>query len=392
VANKRNPNRHALVAIALTALVALGVIVPFQLAGATDGGRAARRPQTTATQTVTATRTVTSMATVTATVTATVPGPTVTVTAQPPQSTSTTTANPTSTAKPTSTATATSTPTATSTATATSTPTTTSTPTATSTPTGLPAPASWPNASTTGVPAGVALTAYTGPMTVTQAGAVIDAKTITGSITIAAPNVTISRSQVNGFVGVGDGGSLIIKDTRINIGDRPGTGLGEHDFTALRIHVTGGNRSVNCYSDCTIRDSYVHGQFADPTGVYHESGIRMGERTNVIHNTIACDAPAYKEAGCSAGLTGYGDFNPVADNLIQDNWFKQTLSGGTCAYGGASGGKAYSNDSHDVRFINNIFERGTSGNCGIWFAILDYDDNAPGTVFSGNTWDNGGAV
>ncbi len=76
------------------------------------------------------------------------------------------------------------------------------------------------------MPAGVALTAYTGPMTVTQAGAVIDAKTITGSITIAAPNVTISRSQVNGFVGVEDGGSLIIKDTRINIGDRPRHGPG----------------------------------------------------------------------------------------------------------------------------------------------------------------------
>ncbi len=118
----------------------------------------------------------------------------------------------------------------------------------------------------------------------------------------------------------------------------------------------------------------------------------MGERTTLIHNTIACDAPAIQDAGCSAGLTGYGDFNPVADNLIQDNWFKQTLSGGTCAYGGASGGKPYSDASHDVRFINNVFERGSSGNCGIWFAIFDFDENAPGNVLSGNTWDNGGTV
>ena len=79
----------------------------------------------------------------------------------------------------------------------------------------------------------------------------------------------------------------------------------------------------------------------------------------------------------------------MANNLIENNWFPYTPSGGTCAYGGASGGKPYSNDSHDVRFIDNVFERGASGNCGIWFAIFDFDLSRPGNVMSGNVWDDG---
>ena len=36
--------------------------------------------------------------------------------------------------------------------------------------------------------------------------------------------------------------------------------------------MTGGSRSINCYADCTVKDSYVNDQYADKTGVSHESG------------------------------------------------------------------------------------------------------------------------
>lgn len=270
----------------------------------------------------------------------------------------------------------------------------TSTPTATPTPT--PTPTGFPNAGNTGVPAGVALTAYTGPMTVTQAGAVIDAKSISGSLTIAAPNVTVSRSSIVGSVGVGSGGSLRITDSMIDAGNKEGTGLGENDFVAERIHVIGGNRSINCAEDCTVKDSYVHGQFKDLSGYYHESGIRMGINSQILHNTIACDAPdVAPEAGCSAPLTGYGDFGPVQNNLIQGNLFKATPAW-FCAYGGSSAGKPYSNDARDIRFIDNVFERRANSErgttCGYWFSVADFNTSAPGNVFSGNTYVGGGVV
>jgi hypothetical protein len=249
----------------------------------------------------------------------------------------------------------------------------------------------WPDETNTGVPAGTALSAYNGPMTISQDNAVVDAKTVDGALGVSGKNVTISRSSITGSVYVVGDGSLTITDSFIDAGDYVNTGLGEVNFTALRVHIIGGNRSINCAENCTVRDSYVHGQFTDNEGLAHESGIRMGLGSTIVHNTIACDAPNIEEAGCSAGLTGYGDFGPVQNNLIQDNWFRET-PGGACAYGGSSAGKPYSDDARDIRFIDNVFERGKTGNCGIWFAVTDFDPQAPGNVWSGNTWDTGGNV
>lgn len=255
-----------------------------------------------------------------------------------------------------------------------------------------PTNSAWPNADNTGVPAGTALTPYTGPSTITTAGTVIDAKQISGGLDIRAANVTVSRSSITGNVTVGGSGSLTITDTDIDAGDRAGTGLESANYTAVRVHVVGGNRSMYCANNCTIRDSYVHGQMTDETGVYHESGIRMEQNTTLIHNTITCDAPNVPpDAGCSAGLTGYGDFAPVRDNLIQNNLFLPS-TGGACAYGGSSGGKPYSGDAANIRFIDNVFSRGPGGKCGYYFPVTDFLRNAPGNVWSGNVWDNGGTV
>ena len=148
---------------------------------------------------------------------------------------------------------------------------------------------------------------------------------------------------------------------------------------------------MHCYRNCTIEDSYVHDQMEDPSGVYHESGIRMGQNAVIRHNTISCDAPNFPpDAGCSAPLTGYGDFAPVRNNLIEANLFVAT-TGGTCAYGGSTLGKPYSAQTRDIRFVNNTFQRG-DGRCGYWFPISAFDSSASGNVWSGNVWDNGGTV
>src|SRR4051794_38016304 len=53
-----------------------------------------------------------------------------------------------------------------------------------------------PDATTTGPQAGVTLTPYKGPMTITTPGAVIENVTINGQLTIAAPNVTIKNCVI----------------------------------------------------------------------------------------------------------------------------------------------------------------------------------------------------
>ncbi|GAB3744829.1 right-handed parallel beta-helix repeat-containing protein [Microlunatus parietis] len=249
-----------------------------------------------------------------------------------------------------------------------------------------------PNEDTTGVPAGTKLTAYTGPETITENGTVIDGKTVDGALIIRAANVTVRNSIINGSITTDEdstGFSFTIVDSEVRIGNNEGTGIGAVNFTVLRVEVTGGNRSMNCWKNCDIRDSYVHGQFRDETGVAHESGIRMGAGGKIIGNTIICDAPDVPpDAGCSASLTGYGDFAAVRDMEIRGNLIGAT-TGGFCAYGGSSGGKPFSDGARDIRFIDNIFERGPGGKCGFWGAITDFDSNAPGNIWEGNRWDDG---
>jgi hypothetical protein len=259
----------------------------------------------------------------------------------------------------------------------------------------------WPGASNTGVPAGTTLSAYTGPCTITANNTVIDAKTINCDLTIQAANVQVKRSKINGSIGTDEnstGYSFTISDSEIDAGNRASTGVGSINFTATRLHIYGGNRSVHCYNNCTITDSYVHGQFKDPSGTFHESGIRMGQSATITHNTILCDAPDVPpDGGCSADLTGYGDFAPVQNNIIARNLFMPT-TGGYCAYGGSSLGKPYSGQTNHITYKDNVFKRGTNLSqhggytCAYYGAITSFDTGAPGNVWSNNTWDDGSAL
>ena len=211
------------------------------------------------------------------------------------------------------------------------------------------------------------------------------------ALSVRAKGVVISRSIVNGTVYADTNGSasFTIRDSEVRIGDRMGTGIGDGYFTAQRVEVTGGNRSINCFVNCTVEGSYVHGQFRDASGAAHESGIRMGSGSVIRGNTIACDAPDVPpDAGCSAALTGYGDFATVQNNTIERNLFLAT-TGGYCAYGGSTQGKPYSAGVKNIRFVDNVFQRGGRGTCGYYGAITSFDSSAPGNVWSGNTWDDG---
>ena len=159
-------------------------------------------------------------------------------------------------------------------------------------------------------------------------------------------------------------------------------------FTVLRTEITGGNSGGWC-SDCTIQDSYIHGQYNTQGEGYHESGYRMDQRTRLIHNAIACDAvEGPNGGGCSAALTGYGDFQPVVDNL-DSNLFLPSQHAAFCAYGGSSGGKPYTNQTRGIVFTNNVFSRGPNGKCAAYGPITDFDSSRPGNRWEGNRWDDG---
>jgi hypothetical protein len=262
----------------------------------------------------------------------------------------------------------------------------------------------FPGPARTGVPAGVELSPYTGPCRITTPNTVIDSKIVNCYLDIYAPNVQIRNTLVNGRVWVDNptqGGSFTITDSTIDAGAVDGShndgnsAIGKSHFTATRVETIRGIRGIWCEYDCTVQDSYVHGQDADESGKAHESGIRMGSGApgagqRIAHTTIACDAPDVPpDAGCSAGLTGYGDFAPIQNNLVERNLFLAS-TGGTCAYGGSTAGKPHPDGSDNV-FRENVFQRGRGGRgrCGYWSAVVDLDAGQRGNEFSGNRWDTG---
>jgi hypothetical protein len=256
----------------------------------------------------------------------------------------------------------------------------------------------WPAAHNTGVPDGVALSTYTGPDTITTPNTVISNVVVNGTLDIEAPGVQIVNSRIYGGVELVDprstGHSFTITDSEVHIGNGLGDGLARGNYVATRVEITGGRRAAYCEINCTIQDSWVHGQSADEGGDAHFSGIRMGEGTTLRHNTITCEALRGPGTGCSAGLTGYGDFGPVQNNLIDNNIFLGGGGGGStvCAYGGSSGddgGKPYGHMANNIRFVNNVFVRGATGTCGNIRAVSGFDPTRPGNLWTGNTWDDG---
>lgn len=253
----------------------------------------------------------------------------------------------------------------------------------------------WPGPLNTGVPVGTVLTVYTDPCTITMADTVIDSKTVNCDLIIRASNVQIRKSKINGFITSGDdktsGYSFTVSDSEINAspnGPRAVTAVGEVNFTVIRSHVYGGNRSAHCWYMCDISDSYFHGQDKDVTGQWHESGIRTSEGANLVHNSIGCDAPDVEpDAGCSADITSYGDFGIVQNNTIDNNLLLAS-PGGYCIYGGSVPSKQFPHANHIV-YTNNVWQRGPNGKCGSFGPVTNFDPAEPGNVWTNNKWDDG---
>lgn len=274
--------------------------------------------------------------------------------------------------------------------TTTSTPTTTTPTPTTSTSTTTPTSNDWPGPDNTGVPDGTVLTTYTGPMTITTDGTVIDAKIINGDLSIEAKDVKITRSKfVNGSVNNRNGDdvtSFTIEDSTIQIGNRQFRGVWGDRITAKRLDISGGYSGGWC-NYCLLEDSWIHSQYYESG--WHVSAWRMDHYSTLRHNVLSCDLPVYPDGGCSADMTGYGDFHVVEHNTIDGNLFVANAGASYCAYGGSTPNKPYSTGTNNIVFTNNVWQRGTTGKCGRYGVIASFDPSAPGNVWSGNKWDDG---
>jgi len=268
---------------------------------------------------------------------------------------------------------------------------------------GPPVGGAWPNAGSTGVPAGVALSTYTGPCVVTTPNTVIDAKTINCDLEVRTANVTIKRSHINGTVLLdsdlsgSSAWSYTLVDSEVNAGLRQLPAVSYGNMTVLRSEIVGGATSVQCGEkavSCTVQDSWLHGQLIPNDQHWHLGGFLSngGRNIRIRHNTIICDTPENSVGdGCTGDLNLLGDFAAIQDVVVDSNYLGASVGMSFCLYGGDALSKPYPH-ANNVVVTNNVFARGTNGKCGAYGPVSSYNINGPGNVWRNNTWDGGGTV
>ena len=184
-----------------------------------------------------------------------------------------------------------------------------------------------PDASNTGVPPGTVLTP-SGGMTISTAGAVVDAREVNGSITVNAPNVTIRRSRIvsNDFMAVRSNSTgLVVEDSEILDGPDTGqnnchNGIGFGGFTVRRTEIAGCENAADVGEDNVVfADNYVHDLDTEgPSHVWgnspHTDGIQgNGSNVTISHNWID---PSASDDG-NAGIFAPGGSN---NYVIEGNY------------------------------------------------------------------------
>ena len=183
-----------------------------------------------------------------------------------------------------------------------------------------PPPSGWPNESNTGVPAGTSLTP-SGGMTINTAGAVIDARDISGPVVVNAPNVTIKRSRIRSnamWLVESNSTGLVIEDSELM--NKPVSGqnnchntIGSGNFTVRRSEMTGCENAANIDGDnVTMTDNYIHDlDTTGPSYVWgnepHTDGLQMSPGANNVvirHNWIDPTAGGGATSAIIMGVNG----------------------------------------------------------------------------------------
>ncbi|WP_372593079.1 hypothetical protein [Actinotalea sp.] len=284
--------------------------------------------------------------------------------------------------------TATPTPTATSTPSPTPTPTPSATPTSTAPSTPSVASGSYPDASSTGVPAGVALTPYTGPSTITEAGTVIDGKLITKPLVIAASasNVTIKNSRISaqGFwLVLNDAGA---KNLQIVDSELDGKGSTSNDaavagrnYTLTRVNIHSTVDGLKLGDDVTVQDSYIHDLVT--TSDSHNDGMQSLGSDDVLirHNTVIMP-----KGSTSAILLSTGSADSMRRIVIDNN----LLGGGAYTlYGGYEAGVDDLSRVSDITVSNNRITTTVSPQGGAFGPFTSV--GKPAVTMTGNVWHDG---
>jgi len=261
----------------------------------------------------------------------------------------------------------------------------------------------WPNASNTGVPAGIKLTDYTDDCTISTDGTIVDGKRIQCDLVIRAAAVVIKNSKITGLVYLdadqpdSKNWSFTLQDSEVDGGSVQRAAVSDGNMIIRRANIYGGETSVHCSENaltCRVEDSWLHGQYMPEDVDWHLGGFQSNGGTNIqlIHNTVICDHPVNNVGGgCTGDINLIPDWATVTHVTVDNNFLGANIAGSYCTYGGEKSTSPYPHADHVV-YTNNVFARGSNEKCGAYGPVTGFNADGSGNVWSNNTWEDGGAV
>ena len=231
----------------------------------------------------------------------------------------------------------------------------------------------FPDAATTGVPAGVTLTA-SGGLVINTPGVVIEGLAISGMVTINADNVTLKNCTITSgswaVVNITSGSTgVVVQDCEINGLNAEGVrGIsGQGTFLRNDIH----NTEDGIYltgSNTLIQDNYIHDLQSDWSGPHYDGIATDGGVSNITirHNTII------NSHGQTSALMLSNYFGSVTNVVVDNNWLE---GGGYTVY---SDGQFKNGTISGVSFTNNYLVKGQYGyssinnNTPVWEGNIQY--------------------
>ncbi len=188
-------------------------------------------------------------------------------------------------------------------------------------------PSSKPDATNTGVPNGTNLTAYTGPMTITTAGTVIDGKIITGSLVISANNVTIKNSKIHatGYYGITSDGptntKVLYSELYALSSDTQYVGLNASNTFFCGNHVYGFENALTIGGGNTIQANFIEKLDSSASGPHYD-GIEVysGSNTAIWGNNILMTDKSGNWLADTGAINVTPTWSNVSNIVIHGNW------------------------------------------------------------------------
>ena len=174
----------------------------------------------------------------------------------------------------------------------------------------LPGPLkTYPDATTTGVPAGTSLTSVNGDYHTQSNGEVVSQRDVSGTLFVDHDDVKIKCTHIGEMVEV-NGGNTGMQMWLSTVGNPTGAGgpagVRNSDFTLRRVEILGTTDGMRIYGNVDVQDSYIHDLYSKPSssqssGWTHNDGAQIsgGDNTTIKHNTFDCWS--FRE-GQSAGV------------------------------------------------------------------------------------------